>query len=117
MHQPHKTQNEQEEPPSSYRRERHATGVDGKLPRELLGRAPLRPDVRVNNDRQILADCHRHFIATAALAVVLRLEAKVLAIGREAYSQARFARWIELCAKLLLRCDRSKACLLTAARN
>src|SRR3546814_3347756 len=31
------TQHEQQQPPSSYRRERHATGVDGKLPRELLG--------------------------------------------------------------------------------
>src|SRR3546814_9635657 len=34
------TQHKQQQPPSSYRRERHATGVDGKLPRELLGRCP-----------------------------------------------------------------------------
>src|SRR5690606_32029090 len=31
------TQHEHQRPPSSCRQERHAPGVDGKLPRELLG--------------------------------------------------------------------------------
>src|SRR3546814_12753187 len=42
------TQHEQKQPPSSYRRERHATGVDGKLPRELLGRKPTQCRDRQN---------------------------------------------------------------------